>query len=184
MEWRPVVGHEGAYEVSDTGSVRSLTRVVKIRHHGIGPFIDFKVNGKLLSPKRMTTKYGAVYLRIQLWNKGKNVFRYIQCLVAESFIPKHASEQPLEVNHKSGVTTDNNVRNLEWTTRQQNAQHARTILKKVVGEGNHFHKLKEPQVMAIRAQLHRSNNDLAKEFNVSRGTIDFIRKNQTWKNLL
>ena len=36
--WKPVVGYEGLYEVSDLGRVRSLDRVRKwkAKHQGIG----------------------------------------------------------------------------------------------------------------------------------------------------
>lgn len=33
-EWRPVVGYEGAYEVSDHGNVRSLDRII-LKSNGV-----------------------------------------------------------------------------------------------------------------------------------------------------
>ena len=44
--WRPVIGYEGLYSVSDQGNVKSLGRVIMTRR---GPR---KVKDRLLKPKR------------------------------------------------------------------------------------------------------------------------------------
>ena len=49
-------------------------------------------------------------------------FKYIHVLVAQSFI--YNPDGKPEVNHKNSIRTDNNVSNLEWVTRSENAIHA------------------------------------------------------------
>ena len=46
-EWRPVVGYEGLYEVSDCGRVKSCGRVVDCLHKGKYP-IHRHVKGKIM----------------------------------------------------------------------------------------------------------------------------------------
>lgn len=55
-------------------------------------------------------------------------------LVALAFIPRPANKN--EVNHKNGIKMDNNVNNLEWTTRSENVKHTFSVLgRKPSGNG-------------------------------------------------
>lgn len=45
-------------------------------------------------------------------------------LLAETFIAKPESDEPLEVNHINGIKTDFSLSNLEWVTRSENILHA------------------------------------------------------------
>jgi NUMOD4 motif len=62
-EWRPVVGYEGSYEVSNFGNVRSLDRMTPGRWSTM----------KLTPGKVMTIKPDKLgYMRLSLSNDGKN----------------------------------------------------------------------------------------------------------------
>lgn len=87
--WKPVVGYEDLYEVSNTGGVR-------------------RKNKKELKPQ--ITKTG--YVRFHLSKKGKAKSILAHRIVAEAFI-----ENPLgykTVNHKDENKSNNNTENLEW----------------------------------------------------------------------
>lgn len=96
MEWKPIKGYEGLYEVSDTGLVRSNSTVLK-------PHIK---NG---------------YLAINLYNK-KCKHYYIHRLVAETFIDNKNNYK--YVNHIDCDKHNNNVNNLEWCTQKENITHS------------------------------------------------------------
>ena len=102
--WRPVVGYEGLYEVSNLARVRSLDRsIVAIRNDK--PCIrSFK--GRILTP--CYDRYG--YLQIRIKNKMMKLHR----LVAEAFIPN--PDNLPQVNHKDECKINNIPSNLEWCT--------------------------------------------------------------------
>ena len=107
--WKPVVGYEGLYEVSNKGRVRSLPRSSR---NNQGLFIR---KGKILKPSLNSTGYERVPLTDQYANKR---LRFVHRLVAEAFVP-HATDEDV-VNHKDFNPLNNCVDNLEWTTRYGN----------------------------------------------------------------
>lgn len=106
--WRPVVGYEGLYEVSDLGNVRSLDRYVTDTRNGTRFY-----KGKLLKPQKLKTGYYIVTLK----KRPKLLHR----LVAEAFIP-NPDNCPV-VNHKDCDTANCKSENLEWCTQQYNVNY-------------------------------------------------------------
>ena len=102
-EWRPVVGYEGLYEVSNTGRVRSLDRFYYRLH-----------KGKVLSPAK--DRYG--YLTVTLNYNGKSKTIKIHRLVAQAFI-ENPDNLP-QVNNIDEDKSNNSVENLEWCTAKYN----------------------------------------------------------------
>lgn len=102
--WRPVKGYEGKYEVSSEGRVRSLDRG--------------KVPGRMLSLRNE----GHGYKQVALYDEGKRVDKRVHVLVAEAFIGPGPTG--CEVNHRNGNKADNSMGNLEWTTHDENMDHA------------------------------------------------------------
>ncbi len=110
----PVKGYEGAYEVSNAGTVRSLPRTVVGKDGRVYPY-----PGKTLATN---PNKNVEYLQVSLWRNNKGESFYVHRLVAEAFLPNPGNLP--EVNHIDGCRTHNHVSNLEWVTRQGNAQHA------------------------------------------------------------
>lgn len=109
--WKPVVGYEGLYEVSNMGRVKSLSRLMPSKGAGLA-----KLNGRVLKFYITHRNYYAV----QLGHKGKK--ELVHRLVAKSFVPN--TEGKPQVNHKNGDTLDNRLLNLEWCTQSENQIHA------------------------------------------------------------
>lgn len=100
--WKPVLGYEGRYEVSDQGRVRNA-------------------KGREVKPNRMTHGYTCVHLYNGKGKTARRVFT-IHKLVALTFL---ANPNDLrEVNHKNFCRADNKVENLEWVSRVGNVRHA------------------------------------------------------------
>ena len=109
--WKPVVGYEGLYEVSNFGNVRSLAREVCYRKNG--KTIIRHVESRVLKPGN---RHG--YKGVGLCKNGKQKCKQVHRLVAEAFIDNPNSKQ--EVNHIDENTSNNHVNNLEWVTHIEN----------------------------------------------------------------
>lgn len=114
MEWRPVAGYEGYYEVSSFGDVRSVGRIVPRS----GTQGDVRKNSQIR--RASVTPKG--YLRMQLVRDGEQRNFMVHRLVAEAFLA-NPGDLP-EVNHRDGDKKNNRVTNLEWTTESDNQVHA------------------------------------------------------------
>lgn len=111
--WRPILGWEGLYEVSDMGRVRSLAR----------PFVYSNGTritraGRVLAGRRM--KRG--HLRVALCDTGRREDHLIHRLVLTAFVGPCPDGQ--EGCHNNGIPDDNRLLNLRWDTRQANTQDA------------------------------------------------------------
>lgn len=109
--WKPVVGFEGYYEVSNYGRVRSIGRY--FQNHSKLQWRD----GIIRKPVDDTHGYWDVMLTVD----GKRFHRKIHRMVAEAFIPN--PENKPTVNHKDFNRKNNHVDNLEWNTYSENNYH-------------------------------------------------------------
>lgn len=114
QEWRPVVGYEGAYEVSEYGDVRTVPRVT-IRRDGK----PHSIPGRMRRP-HSTARNGG-HLCIGLIVDKVNRTHRIHVLVAEAFIgPRPLGVEGEEIRHLDGNPLNNHVSNLRYGTRSEN----------------------------------------------------------------
>jgi hypothetical protein len=102
-EWRPVVGFESNYHVSDDGQVKSLPRNT--------------TRGGILRPA-VSKQPG--YPEVALWLNGKARTLKVHQLVAAAFLGPRPKGQ--EVRHLNGNRLDCRLTNLQYGTRLENAQ--------------------------------------------------------------
>lgn len=111
--WKPLVGWENIYEISNYGRIKSLDRYVNQSGH------KRFCKGQLIKPTLHKTNYCMVTLR----NSGIQKVCKLHQLVMNTFNP-NTTNRKLEINHIDGNTTNNRLDNLEWCTHKENLQHA------------------------------------------------------------
>lgn len=107
IEWKPIKGYEGLYEVSNDGRVRRLK------------FINGKHNfEKIKECKQTLNTWG--YMTVNLSKDGKGNTKRVHKLVANAFI----GESDLQVDHIDGNKQNNRLDNLEYVTPKENTNRA------------------------------------------------------------
>lgn len=113
-EWRPVVGWEGLYEVSDQGRVRSLDRIV--HRDSVG---GLPIRGRVLRQAQCRSrKYGLIRLTVNLSVNQRKRTSPVHRLVLEAFVgPRPPGQHGC---HHDGDPTNNHLSNLRWDTPKSN----------------------------------------------------------------
>lgn len=175
VEWRSVVGHEGMYEVSETGEVRSVARTVQ-RSNGA----EQTVAGKLLT--KHPDRRG--YHLVSLTRDHKAVHRRVHRLVLEAFVgPCPAGHEGL---HGDGDMHNNHRSNLRWGTRTENVHDSMRHGTLPVGEDSAAAKVTEKDVRAIRAahSAGASIRGLSKKYELALSTTQAIVHRRSWKHVI
>lgn len=102
MEWRPVVGFEGLYDVSSCGSVKSLSRTI-----GSGRY-ERSWGERMLTP----LKHSGGYLQVSLRKNGKGYKKFIHDLVLSAFCGPRPNG--MQACHKDGDKCNNRIRNFTF----------------------------------------------------------------------
>ncbi len=189
--WMPVIGHEGFYEVSCDGIVRSVDRKFQAKTRW-GSKTVFSRRGFQLKPYLVNGGYLVVRLR-----SGKAAL--VHRLVANACLGGPPTMRQV-VNHKNGIKTDNRVCNLEWVTPRKNTLHAVQNCLHPVGDrnGSRVHiktrpwgeshvsaKLTEQDVVAIRARrgVGHTLRTIASDYGVSIQIVSAIANRKVWKHI-
>lgn len=165
VEWRDIPGHEGSYQVSNTGIVRSLDRTNEAGN---------QISGKVLKPGRNHKGY----LLVVLCKHRKCKSYRVHQLVLQAFVS--SCPRGAQVNHRNGDIEDNSLENLEYVTSRQNFYHQVDVLK------SHYKaKLNLPKANKIRRQYASGRytyDGLAAVYGVHPSTIRRIVTERIWKD--
>jgi hypothetical protein len=159
--WKQIVGYENLYEISDLGRIRSLP----------------KKGCSKLSFKKTTKDFKLGYEMVQLYKNNKSLSFRVHTLVVKTFLGITSNRKKV-INHKDGVKTNNQLKNLEVVSAKENVKHAISLGLNPIRFGNSLHntKIKEEDLQNI-VKLKKekvSNKDIAKIYNVSPTTISRI----------
>jgi hypothetical protein len=109
--WIDIDGFETIYQVSNTGRIRSLTRISSSGR-------------KLLGKIRKQAIDSRGYYQIKLCKNSNCTTHLVHRIVAKAFIPAIAGKE--YINHIDGNKLNNHYTNLQWVTCSENVQHAFT----------------------------------------------------------
>jgi|DEB19_MinimDraft_2_1074335.scaffolds.fasta_scaffold09126_2 hypothetical protein len=165
-EWKPVVGFEDYFLISNMGNVFGLrsSKIIKTQVHK---------NGR----ENFSTRIGG--------RKGKVYCFKVHRLVAEAFISNPDNKRT--VNHKDGNPLNNAVNNLEWHTQSENIRHAfdNGLITPLKGEKNTRAKLSWLIVEDIRGRYVpyckiNGASALSRLYGVDKSTVLKVVSNKTW----
>lgn len=168
-EWKPVLGYEGLYEISNMGRVRALFKAG-----------NFHKPGRILKP--WILKNG--YVQIHLMRPGEKRKAFcIHRLLLEAFAGP--APENCEVRHLNGMRSDNALKNLAWGTHKENAQDMLRHGHCKVGEQNWSAKLTEADVIKIR-QLRSDGvpvGEISAMFSIHKTNVSYIALRKTWRHI-
>ena len=165
-EWRPVVGWEGLYEVSNCGRVRSI-----YRGHGSGRII----NGALdhLGRRNLLLCRGPI---------RKNARAHT--LVLTAFVGNKPAG--MQCCHNDGNPSNNHISNLRWDTPKNNQADRIRHGTNLCGVQMHLAKLNPEKVREIRRKRAEGMTleALGFEYGVDHAAIWLVAKGRTWRHVL
>lgn len=158
--WKPVVGFERFYDVSNLGRVRSARERILKSYVARNGYIKITLQG-IRSSKGFT----------------------VHSLVAAAFI----GERPTgyHINHLDGDKTNNRADNLAYCTPEENELHASALGLKARGSRNGQSRLSESDVRDIKRRLKDGEQPttIAADFGVRRATVYAIMEGKNWSHL-
>lgn len=120
--WKPIIGYEGYYEISNLGNVRSVDRYVSVS--GDKPQKGYSLKGKVI---KQNTLFG--YKICALYKDGKGYNIRIHRYVAMLFCPDYFDG--CEVHHIDGNRSNNIYTNLECISKLDHLKEHGKGLKRI-----------------------------------------------------
>jgi HNH endonuclease/NUMOD4 motif len=166
--WKPVVGFEDFYEVSNLGRIKRIKAVP-----GATP-------GRILKPSSCG-RYSIAHLSAY----GKLTYKTVHSIVAAAF----HGPCPIghEIDHVDTNKKNNRASNLEYVTHPENQKRAREagLCTWPKGENHHLAKLTDSQIEEVRTLLSKKikQHIIAAQFGVTQSVISNIhRKKKRYAN--
>lgn len=169
--WKPVVGYEGLYEVSDIGRIRSLDRRLRMRYG------SKLLPGKVLKPA--VRKNGYQQIQFQVAGQPKK-YALIHRVVLEAFVGP--SPDGCECRHLDGHKPNCRLDNLEWGTKLENMQDQYRHGTRIQGESSPHVKLTDAMCEEI-FRSPKNGYELAREFGVTATAIYLVRNGYSHKHV-
>lgn len=169
--WKDIPGHEGAYQVSDQGRVRSLPRTVT-RSTRNGTVFSRQLPGRVLRPG-VSSPLGHSTVAL-----GRGNSQYVHALVMQAFVGPRP--EGADIRHLNGNARDNRLNNLSYGSRHE----------------NNLDRLDHGVLKLTREQVERVKRDtrtglprggqrrLAEELGVCESLISSIKKGKAYAHVV
>lgn len=177
--WRPVVGYEGYYAVSDFGNVKALARAV-LQKSRSGNLYERVMPEKLHKPRLDSEDR---YLYVNLSKNGVAQNYAVHILVLEAFVGPRP--EGMHGCHNNGNTTHNHLSNLRWDTPKANNADKIAHGTLNYGEKNGNTALTNAEVAAIKVfkTEYGIGPRLGSVFGVTNGVINSILCGSRWRRV-
>lgn len=174
--WKPVVGYEGLYDVSNLGRVKSRDRLTKRRDHR-----RVVVPGRVMVTRaRGNTPYIRVILR---GGNGRSKTHAVHRLVLFAFCG--APKAGHSARHMDGNPENNALRNLAWATHSDNCRDKERHGTSQRGERNGRASMTDAQA-AMVLRLYAMGEPLAviaAKHNLRLHAVRALAGGRSWKHL-
>lgn len=169
--WKPVVGYESRYDVSNLGRVRTA---FESPHPNARPFA-----GRL----RKLYKSTLGYIRVSLNRDGVKSHFSVHILVLQAFRGRRPAGHVSR--HLDGSRNNSELSNLEWSTQSRNL--ADRIKHGTHNKGSRHpnSKLTESDAVKIRLEAAhgKANTQIAREFGVTPANIGYVVNRKSWTHI-
>lgn len=162
----PIKDFEGLYAVSETGTVKSLSRTTP--------------HGRRRKARELKPALIHDYQYVSLSKEGKKYMKRVHRLVAEAFVANPNSHP--DVHHRDHDKSNNLAENLHWVTAFGNMKAAASAGRLDAQSRGYGVKLERRQVEKIRDCLQQGlpSEIVGEQFGVSGRTVRHIRSGHTW----
>lgn len=171
--WKDIEGHNGSYQVSNLGNVKSLERTV------------YRTNGRPIHVKERMLKQrdnGRGYKMVVIGGLDA-----VHRLVAKAFCENPYGYK--EVDHIDGDKNNNNAENLEWVTRSENIkrsyQNNLRTCHDMNGNKNPMAKFSVEEVKEMRRLnefTSTTRGQIMNLFGISKSALSAILNYKSWKD--
>lgn len=124
--WKPVVGYEEEFAISNYGRIKSLPRLTRKTERIIKPYIG---------PRG--------YYEVNIYNGKKRIHRKVHRLLAITFIPN--LENKTSIDHIDTNRLNNTLANIRWATCKENTNNKKS-LPRILDALEKAHKSRQKKV--------------------------------------
>lgn len=170
-ERRPVPGYEGLYEVTDTGEIYSIARIVD-RKNGIPMAVK---------PRKLRlTGDGRGYICASLSRDGVGATKRVSRIVCRAFHGEPSAGD--EAAHLDGNPQNNAATNLKWCSKLENAGHRKIHGTEICGSDVNTAKIDADKArqIVLRNMAGESQTALAREYGLDQSAVSLIVNGKTW----
>lgn len=171
-QWKDIPGHEGRYQASDLGRIKSLPNRRRFT--------------EIILKQQFNKKCQRFYVTLTTTDEfGHSQAQYqVHRLILLTF--KGPCPVDMEGCHDDGVGTNNRISNLRWDTKKANEADKVTHGTSNAGARNGKARVTETQVREIRTRLKagESEESIAMDYPLTKHGVKQIRLNQTWRHVV
>lgn len=174
--WKPVLGYEGSYQVSDEGQIKSIARHV--------PTSRPRHTYNVVPARTMKADYSGRYARVYLSKDGVRKRVSVHVVVLEAFIGPRP--EGMVGCHNDGNTQNNRLTNLRWDTVLGNEADKYVHKTRPFGRATNVAVLNEDLVRKIRLLARRGLGCtvIAKRIGCcSEGAVSHVLSGRTWSRV-